>query len=201
LGRPTEYFHAEALRVGRGVADYPLEPEAQLALIPKMGATPNGVYGLKLFAHHFDAVAASRWAERLPALSFIHLERRDLLGQAISHCRALQTRQWTSSYAAQATPVYNGAAINAELLRLVQAQTRWRYYFARNAPPLLHLVYEDALRDPGGAVAAVGRLVGLAETPCIGPDALAGQEIQRDALSQAWRIRFLAEARNLGHLF
>jgi len=197
LGRPAEYFNADSLRNWRGVADYPLDPEGQLAAVTRMGATPNGVYGLKLFSFHFDAVKATRWAERLPSLSFIHLERRDLLGQAISHVRALQTRQWTSLGRAEAEPAYDQAAINAALVRLARAQTRWRYYFARNGAPCLHLVYEEIMRFPQETAEAVAHLVGLEETPRIDLARTGEQAIQRDGLNDEWRARFISKSRSL----
>jgi trehalose 2-sulfotransferase len=103
LGAPTDFFDDVVVKQ-RGVADYPSDPEAQLAAIPRLGSTPNGVYGLKLFSRHFDAVRHTRWAERLPRLSFIHLTRLDVVGQAISHVRAMQTQQWTARRQAQAEP-------------------------------------------------------------------------------------------------
>lgn len=198
LGRPTEYFNVQTIRNWRGVPDYPDDPELQLAAIPRLGATPNGVYGLKVFSAEFDAVKSIRWPERLPGLSFIHLERHDLLGQAISHVRALQTQQWVARREPQGEAVYDARRINAELVRLSRAHTRWRYWFARNGLPVLSLVYEQVMRAPQGAVEAVGRLVGLTEVPRFDPEQVRGLEIQRDALSEEWRARFVAEARDLG---
>ena len=199
LGLPNEYFDANTIRNGRGgLPDYPVDPEGQIAQIPVVGATPNGVYGLKLFSHEFDLTKSTRWTERLPGLSFIYLERHDLLGQALSHVRAQQTQQWVSFNAPQAEPVYDGARINEVLALLARAQARWRYYFARNGIPVLHLVYEQVMRAPQETVEAVGRLVGLSETPKVDLDQLGELTIQRDALSDAWRARFIAESRDLG---
>jgi trehalose 2-sulfotransferase len=197
LGRPAEYFNTSAIRVAQGIPDYPADPEAQLAEIPRLGASANGVYGVKVFSVHFDAVRATRWTQRLPALSFIYLERLDLLGQAMSHVRAMQTQQWTSAWAAEGVPAYDRQAINNELVRLVRAQARWRYYFARNSVRALHLVYEQVMRAPQETAEAVARLIGLAETPRVDLDQLRDHKIQRDALSDAWRARFIAESRDL----
>jgi len=198
LGRPREYFNVGAVR-RFGVQDYPEDAEGQLAEIPRLGATPNGVYGLKIFTTHFDAVARTRWAVRLPDLAFVFLQRRDLLGQAISHVRAMQTQQWGSRFEAVREPAYNAGAINNELVRLARCETRWRYYFARNGIEALHLAYEDIEADPQRAVEAVGRLVGLGEAPRIDPEKIR-IERQRDALNEEWRARFLAESRDLGVL-
>jgi LPS sulfotransferase NodH len=198
LGLPNEYFDANTIRNARGLPDYPEDTEGQIAQIPIVGATPNEIYGLKLFSHEFDLTKSARRTERLPGLSFIYLERRDLLGQALSHVRAQQTQQWVSFNAPRAEPVYDGARINEVLALLARAQARWRYYFARNGIPVLHLVYEHVMQAPQETVEAVGRLVGLAETPKVDLDQLGDLNIQRDALSDRWRDRFLAESRDLG---
>src|SRR5277367_1440273 len=74
LGMPREYFNAESLAGRPEFADYPADADGQIAEIVSRGATPNGIYGVKVFSRQFDKVKDSRWAERLPDLSFIHLE-------------------------------------------------------------------------------------------------------------------------------
>jgi LPS sulfotransferase NodH len=197
LGQPTEYFNPPAVRVRFGIEDYPSEPEAQLAAITTLGATPNGVYGLKMFTTHFDVVRETRWAQRLPGLSFIHLQRNDLLGQAISHVRAMQTQQWVSFQAASGEPRYDPGLINNEMIRLARAHARWRYYFARNGVEVLNLVYEQIVQAPVETAAAVARLVGLPEAPNIDMEEVGRLRIQRDAINDDWRRRFIAEARDL----
>jgi LPS sulfotransferase NodH len=190
LGRPLEYFNGPARRV-LDHPDFPDDPEAQLAAITNLGATPNGVYGFKLFMSQFDQVARTRWPCRLPGLTFVYLERRDVLGQAISWVRAGQTGQYRSTSPVQGTPAYDPLLIRARLSMLLVEQARWRDYFAVNAVTPLFLVYEDVLRAPARAVRAVGRRVGLALPPRIDLD-LVDLAIQRDALSDDWRARFIA---------
>lgn len=190
LGRPLEYFNGPARRV-LDHPDFPDDPEAQLAAITRLGATPNGVYGFKLFMSQFDQVAQTRWPCRLPGLAFIYLERRDVLGQAISWARAEQTGQYRSTSSAQGVPTYDPQLIRTRLSMLLVEQARWRDYFAVNAVTPLFLVYEDVLRAPAQAARAVGRLLGLALPPRINLD-LVDLAIQRDALSDDWRARFVA---------
>ncbi|HLK25803.1 MAG TPA: Stf0 family sulfotransferase [Caulobacteraceae bacterium] len=196
LGAPTEFF--DPLFVQRAVPDYPADPEAQLLEIPRLGSTPNGVYGLKVFARHFDAVRHTRWVERLPRLSFVHLIRLDVLGQAVSHVRAMQTQQWTARAKARCEPVYDFELINAELLRLINSQARWAYYFGRNGIPFLHLAYEHLVQQPQRAVEAVAQLIGLQESPVVDFSKVSAA-IQRDELSEEWRRRYVAQARDLAH--
>ena len=195
LGVPTEYFNVETMRL-RGHADYPTDPEAQLAAIAELGATPNGVYGLKIFSRQFRAVAATRWAERLPSLSFLHLTRLDALGQAISHVRAMQTQQWTARSTTRGAPRYDFSGIKNELVRLLNAQAGWSHYLARNGVPVLHIAYEQMIAAPQQTADAVARFVGLGEPASVDPSQL-WVTPQRDGLNAEWRERFVAEARGL----
>lgn len=197
LGRPREYFNAPALRKSANFADYPEDPEGQLEAVVKYGATANEVYAVKVFGEHFDRMKAVRWTERLPSLSFVYLERRDRLGQAISLVRAMQTQRWTASEAAHGEEVYDRVRIERALRRLGWAEARWRYYFARNDLPVLNLIYEEVAQAPQQTAEAVGRLVGLAAPPQVDAAQLARSIIQRDELSDAWRARFVAEAGDL----
>jgi len=198
LGLPMEYFNAATVARVRGLADYPTDPESQLALIPQIAATPNGVYRMKVFSVEFKAIQAMRWPQRLPSLALVHLERHDVLGQAISHVRAQQTQQWTSNVQAQAKPSYNREWIGNELIRLVNANAHWRYFFARNGFSVLNLVYEQIQRYPQQTAETVARWIGLTETPHVDLTRTRPLEIQRDALNDEWRARFVAEARDLG---
>jgi LPS sulfotransferase NodH len=195
LGRPLDYFNGPGLR-GKGWPDYPREPELQLQAVLKLGTTANGIYGLKMFSATFDAVHSTNWAERLPACHFIHLERRDLLGQAISDVRAVQTGRYRSTTAGRSRPVYDGELIRRRLHRIALGQARWRAYFAANAIQTLHLDYEDVATDPQAAVSAIASLVGVAERAAVDPEQIE-VSVQRDAISDTWRERFLLEESSL----
>lgn len=195
LGRPLEYFNGPARRV-LDHRDFPDDPEAQLEAITRLGATANGVYALKIFMSQFDQVARTRWASRLPNLSFVYLERRDVLGQAISWARALQTGQYRSTSASAGPAVYDAAQIRQCLSMILIEQARWRGYFAVNALQPLTIIYEDLVSAPQAAVDAVRQLVGLEDGLAIDPAAI-DLVIQRDEASAAWRARFLAETADL----
>ena len=80
LGNPIEYFSPAALRV-RSLPEFSGDREALLRQALCLGATSNGIYGLKLFVDHFDDMARTHWISKLPALSFVYLTREDVLGQ------------------------------------------------------------------------------------------------------------------------
>jgi LPS sulfotransferase NodH len=197
LGHPFEYLNPTALEL-HGLPALPTDPHARLGQVLLRATTPNGVYGLKVFPAHADTMAATRWASRLPALTFVHLTREDLLGQAISLVRAVETEQWQSTRAAVRTARYSGRAIQAVLYDLALADARWRAFFSRNGIEALRLTYEDLVEDPRGAVCTLAGKLGLHDV-AIDPSKLT-LGIQRDAETTEWRHRFLREHHNLDYL-
>ena len=192
LGRPEDAFTTPYQRRLHG-PDYPAGRAAQLRRVLTHGATPNGIYGVKVFPAQLARVGLEvSWTRNLPELRFIHWRRRDLLGQALSLYRASQTLQWRSTLETLGEVDYDGAAI-LETLKLVALQdARWEVFFARNGIAPLRLVYEDAMEDLQGAVDAVAALVGLDGPAPIDPE-LIELGIQRDDTTSAWRARFLRE--------
>jgi LPS sulfotransferase NodH len=197
LGRPDEYFN------GPGMATFtpgfPQDPDGQISAILQQGTTPNGVYGLKLFSDDFDRMAPSKWTQRLPNLHFVSLVRRDLLGQAISVTRLAQTDQYSADAKALAEPRYDPAHIACEIHRLALGQARWAAFFARCGIAPLHLDYEEISADARGTVEKLARFLGLEEHVAVDPGKI-HTRVQRDTLSDEWRARFVAEARDVSYL-
>lgn len=194
LGRPAEYFHTpERARALRS------DPESELAKIASEAATPNGVYGLKLFSAHFDLVAKTGWVERLPGLAFVHVRRRDLLGQAVSLARAIQTRQYKAADAAVGEPRYDPDLIADCLARTAYGQARWECWFARNGLDPLRLDYEDVVAGPEAAVAAVAQRLWIEGAPAVDWSQIE-LRVQRDEKSEDWRRRFAAERGDRAYL-
>src|SRR5215210_4211733 len=125
LGYPLEYFNGSGRRA-LGMPDYPDDPYLQVQFIRTGAASSNGIYALKLFAHQLDLVSpVLRWTTLLPNLQFLYLSRSDILGQAISWARAMQTSQFRSTQPARGTATYDGEAILQRLLAIVREQARW----------------------------------------------------------------------------
>ena len=194
LGRPLEYFNWQGRR-GNEDPSYPAAPAAQIEMILSRGATDNGIYGVKLFWYqHAEVSAALDWTRALPGLAFLYLERRDRLGQAISWARALQTSQYRSTQAVGGDPAYDAGLIRLRLHDLEREYAQWPAFFAqRNITPL-RLVYEDFAGDPQRAVDGVAQMLGVAPRRIV-PERI-DLAIQRDALNEEWRARFLREERS-----
>jgi len=199
LGRPREYFNAPGRRMFDD-PDYPDGREKQIEQVLTTGATANGIYGIKMFPEYIDAVAeALPWTQRLPNLRFVLLRRHDLLGQAISFVRGLQTSQWRSTVPAQDTPSYDGDLIYERLRGIVRDYARWELFFARNGIAPARVAYETLVDDPQGCVDQVAGMFGLAGRTPIDRTQITLQ-VQRDALTEEWRARFLAERRDLDRM-
>jgi trehalose 2-sulfotransferase len=199
LGNPLEYFNGSGRRL-LGYPEYPDDPSKQIDWIVTEGATPNGIYGLKIFPAQVEQIEKSiRWTELLPDLKFVLLKRRDILGQALSAVRAMQTEQWRASMPARGPALYDGAQIYERLQIAARDYARWDIFFARKAIAPTVIVYEDLLADPQPVVDQVADIFGLR-----GQARVAGErvdlKIQRDATTVEWRARFLDEYRDLGEL-
>src|SRR5262249_31288383 len=188
LGHPLEYFNGPARRA-LGLPDHPDDPRLQIDAILRLGTTPNGVYAVKLFASQFAAFdRRRRWTALLPNLQFVYLCRDDLLGQAISWARALQTEQYRSTQRARHPAFYDAALIQAQLTAIVHERARWEAFFARTGIAPLRITYERFLEDPEAHVGLVADLVDVD-----GAKIDAGKiklVRQRDALTEEWRQRF-----------
>ena len=195
LGNPLEYFNGSGRRL-LGYPEYPDEPSRQIDWILTLGATPNGIYGLKAFPAQIEQIEKSiRWTELLPGLKFVLLKRRDILGQALSAVRALQTEQWRASMPARGPAMYDGAQIYERLQFAAGDYAWWDIFFTRHVVVPTIIVYEDLLADPQAAVDQVADLFGLRGYARVASERI-DLTMQRDATTEEWRTRFLAEYRD-----
>jgi len=192
LGHPLEYFNPIARRKLTHL-DYPDDPHEQIRWILTKGATPNGIYGLKLFPEYIDQVGAIlSWTGSLPNLTFVYLERRDLLGQAISWARAIHTEQYRSTQPSRSPAFYDAALIQERLTLIARQCARWSAFFARTGIEPVRLVYEEVVANPQAAVDSVAARVTPGRSAVIDPTQV-DLVIQRNEQTAEWRARFVAE--------
>lgn len=191
LGRPREYFNFPVRR--RQNPDYPSDPWLQLRIIRTMGATANGIYGVKAFPRHLVPVQPVLDPFReLPDLRFVRLIRRDVLGQAISLVRAMQTKQFHASAKRQGEPNYDRQAIETALQRFHDENRIWDGIMRELGRQPLVIEYEAVCVDPEKAVNQVAALMDL-PLPLPPSQGKNPFKILRDDLSAEWRRRFLDE--------
>jgi len=195
LGKPREYFNGPGRRV-HDDPTYPDDPAEQFRRILTMGSTPNGVYGLKVFPDQHDVFArACAWTKLLPGLSFISLERRDTLGQALSWARVVQTGQYRSTVPLSSPEVYEPGLIHALLEKAIKDRARWSLFFARTGIQPLAVFYEDVAANPQTEVDRIAAFIGGCGPAIVRPK-LIEVKVQRDTLMEEWRNRFQAEYGN-----
>ena len=155
----------------------------------------HGVFVCKTSAPQLSLLTRKNLIPRVFATPrFIHLRRRDLLGQAISFGIATQTGYWnTRKGHAAPEPQYHPTVI-ANRIRSITAANAWfQEYFAIFGLPVFDVVYEDLIADEAGTISAITEWLGLGPSQVdLGKTNL---QPQRNALNTEWRKRFTNESK------
>ena len=171
-----------------------------LAHLTRVGRTPNGVFGMKA-----DLYQASILMRRGLFLGgpltwkYIYLTRQDLLLQAISLHRAIQTDVWsTASGPPKAACVYDPAAILAQVRALAGVMAQWEFVFAGLGIAPLRVTYEDLEADPRNVLARIASYLGIGDQlPELPVRSSYGR--QRTAENERWAALVRAAAQLPGH--
>jgi LPS sulfotransferase NodH len=172
--------------------------------VVEAGKGDNGVFGLKLMWYQ-----AERLERELPELNgmpgeslkatlaallddprFIYLTRRDLVRQAISLVRAMQSGRWRSMDAAAAGETYDRQAISEALLGLKRDQEDWESFFSRNAIQPYRLTYEALFSDLPAAIGDLLGWLGHSAVDLSFPETK--HERQADSVTEEWIRAFRA---------
>lgn len=186
-------------------------PEIWRKYIRTAGRTPNGVWGGKLMWNQTPlllqraAGLPNRSGDGLRAAIrdvigsepvFVHVHRPDVVSQAVSFWRAVQTRVWRG----HADPVrdaraeYNSEAI-AHIVTLLREQERgWRNWFAEEGIHPIDVSYSVLWRNLTEIVGMVLQALGL--DPRLAPSPVL--ERQADQRSDEWGDRYRTEAQEWG---
>jgi len=207
VGVPCEYFsHSEhavlyADLFGLGL-DFKKTNARDLstyvAALKQFRTTPNGYFGFKMHWLHF------RWfckyldpAIEFPSLNYIHLTREDELEQAISLCKAIQTKQWNSNQSIQFRPVYDADQIHWFLQSIKRWNKRWREYFSTLDRPVHHLSFEQFTSNPEQSLRGCLKFL---ECPVDGVFSDLGSvryQPVRSTINEEWRQRYRHDVASL----
>jgi LPS sulfotransferase NodH len=179
--------------------------------IRTVGRTPNGVWGGKLMWNQTPLLLGR--AKDLPDRSgdgllaairdvvgsdpvLVHVYRPDVISQAVSFWRAVQTRVWRGrpDPSRDARAEYHAGAI-AHVVKMLRAQEEgWRNWFAEENVEPIDVSYPVLWRNLTEVVADIlerlGQDPGLAPAPVL--------ERQADQRSDAWVDRYRAHAEEYG---
>jgi trehalose 2-sulfotransferase len=195
LGAPAEYLNTGAGRMTRNIIMHRLRvdtPEHYFAKLLDCRTSKNGVFGMKVHFPHFE-MAMSWYPPVLRVLSpvtYIYLNRKDTLAQAVSMAKAMQTDAWQPwDEEVSTTLSYNGPVIAQCLRELHQQKLGWLQWFMANRikPHLVH--YEDLIADAASVTRSIVELLDVANDE---PEqvALPVLEKQGDEVNLEWRDRF-----------
>ena len=196
-----------ALPVLSGFASY----SDYLSSVLGKGTTPNGVFGAKLmwgyledFLLYLQEIPAYRdlpvpqlFSTIFPNLHYIHISRRDKVRQAISLWRAIQTWSWRQEQSsAQETPshstreqVFNFAAIDHLVQRILVHEEAWKQYFVENAIQPFSVVYEELTEMYEKTALQILQYLKIPLPPSVAFEERQMRQ-QADTLSKQWYERY-----------
>lgn len=186
-------------------------PEIWRDYIRTVGRTPNGVWGGKLMWNQtpllLDRAAGlpDRSGAGLlsairdvvgqdPLLVYVH--RPDVVSQAVSFWRAVQTRVWRGrpDPVRDARAVYHADAIAHVITMLRNQEEGWRDWFAREGITPLEIPYPQLWRNLTQVVGDI--LEGLGLDRALAPEPVL--ERQADKRSDEWVDRYREDAERAG---
>ncbi len=223
-GNPREWFNpiVEQKRRAewRAAHSKDLTDAEYLEQVLTLGATPNGVCGVKLHYYQFDELIkkmmagvergkrpADLIAAALPRVKYIWLTRRDKARQAISYQLACVTGKWWlidgaerhNDEAKLGEPDFDPYALARLEHTLTENDLKWQAFFSDNGIVPLVVFYEDLASDYSGIVRRILKWLGVR-----GADAVAIRSSrfrpQSGALNEQWLQRYTAFKADGGYL-
>lgn len=189
LGAPYEYFnyHNLMLKMIKRLGVESMQDYAQRLF--EIRTSPNGVFGVKLFPEHIKFMHLAHLMWRFQNLKFIYLERKNVLAQAISYTKAVQTSQWSNYDIAQSEASYDYNSLLTCLGRIEQARKFWENYFRENKIQPYRLTYEQFISSPDYFIKDILRQFGFEHDPAATVDVPAFKK-QEHKNSSDWNERF-----------
>jgi LPS sulfotransferase NodH len=184
---PTVLAHA----MQRGLQSLPAYFSALSVLVPHKGRI-----AAKVVIGQLVTLADAGILDALRGrTTFLFLERRDRLSQAISRVIAWQNGRWSSAHASHipdSALLFDRAAIDTQLAWVANENAAFSRFFSANGIVPVHVTYEDLLADPGSAIDAVAASMGL-KGLCVRPEKVAIRA-QANAINGAWRNAYLTNS-------
>lgn len=203
-GRPEEYFWRDdepswSRRWGvEGFADYLRAAIAQ-------GTTPNGVFGAKVMFGYLPDLLGKLAAlpgnqgpaERVllerafPNLRFVWVWREDVVAQAVSWSKAIQTGVWyqqDTRRTANTPPRFDFQQVHGLARQVIADRVGWRRWFAAQRVQPFGVGYEELAADMVGTTRGVLGFLGI--VPPQDVQIVARTASQADALNQQWTARY-----------
>lgn len=209
-GHPASYFNHRSLddyaddwRISRPRDGRIDEAFVQAALA--VGRTPNGVFGGRVMAESMPeltsglaaaaAVSAPTDVDLLSShfgrLGFVHLRRHDVVAQAVSYAKSLQTHFWHPGEAVLPggqEPHYDEELIGRLVTTIEESEAYWARWFATHGIAPCEVTYEELAADPLRTARRVLDHLGLTVPP--DRQLVVGHHRQADQVNADWTTKF-----------
>ncbi len=185
LGVPFEYAHWPYIRASGFARDRGVKSlQEYMRHVINECSSDSGIFSMKGDLYHFvPLIRAGLIRPGLKKVTFVYLTRRDLLAQATSLFRAVQTGRWSSLHQASGSVGFDAQDIIERVNYLAVMMARWETLFALLNIHPLRVSYEDVLSNAPGVVQQLGSVVGVS----IAPDGLQSPLCRlRDEASAQW---------------
>jgi LPS sulfotransferase NodH len=207
-GQPESYFrepdhHRWAVRFGLRATDGgDIDYVDFVRGAVRAGSTGNGVFAARIMwgtMHHLaQRLRRHLGGDRdvdvleraLGPLHFVHLERLDVVAQAVSWARAEQTGFWQQGDRSDATAELDLDQVERLVATVHQHNEAWQAWFDAQAVEPLRLTYEFLVSSPVETVTRVLDFIGTA--PPVGWAPVSPPERQADSLNAEWMRRYWA---------
>jgi LPS sulfotransferase NodH len=181
-GHPASYFDPRGLQeyADSWGIDRPDDGRADAVYVGAAlaaGRTPNRVFGARVMAETRSGLVADLAVLAGPGLSdldllttqlgrlrFVHLRRVDVVAQAVSWARSLQTHFWHPGEVMAPggeDPRYDELLIGELVARIESLETGWATWFADQQIVPCEVTYEELAAEPPGTAMRVLNWLGL----------------------------------------
>ena len=117
-----------------------------------------------------------------------------MVGQALSHVRALQSGAWISKKKELREPHYDAEAIHRAVRQAIEHDQGWESFFRQNDIEPYRIGYESLCADFEGELSRLLPFLGVdprdVDSGRIVEGALGYFKKQRDGLTESWRARY-----------
>jgi LPS sulfotransferase NodH/2-polyprenyl-3-methyl-5-hydroxy-6-metoxy-1,4-benzoquinol methylase len=204
LGAPWEYFNPRKSPNTNSIQNTLMKRlkasslEDYVAKLIACRTSRNGVFGMKVHFEDFEAALQKypTMLEKLAPVTYIFMDRRDKLAQAVSMARAMQTNSWISLAKPQLTKLHYDRDLISKCLGKHEIQRLgWQRWFeGRDINPFV-VLYEELIADPAGVVRSIVEYLDVQDDnrniirlPTI--------EKQGDDVNEEWIARFTREVQS-----
>lgn len=171
-GRPHEYFEAGTEQASRrrwGADSFP----DYLSRVLESGTTENGVFGSNVMWPNFEGLLARLQegstglagselvARHFPSPRFVLLRRDDVVAQAVSWAKAIQSGSFHHWNAVVREPEFDFDQIEGLAAEIERGVASWRAWFAENEIVPLTIRFEDLVAEPERTALGVLRFLAI----------------------------------------